>query len=60
LGLDSTKLITLEEAALTAQSIKQTAKGGGDPRQVKKLQEGERLSFYEVALSAHQVLAPRC
>ena len=58
LGLGSTKLVTLEEARLTAQSNKKTAKDGGDPRQFKKLQEGERLSFYEVTLSAHQVLAP--
>ena len=58
MGLGSTKLVTLEEARLTAQSNKKTAKGGGDPRQLKKLQEGERLSFYEVTLSAHQVLAP--
>ena len=58
LGLGSTKLVTLEEARLTAQSNKKTAKGGGDPRQLKKLQEGERLSFYDVTLSAHQVLAP--
>ena len=58
LGLGSTKLVTLEEARLTAQSNKKTAKDGGDPRQLKKLQEGERLSFYEVTLSAHQVLAP--
>ena len=58
LGLGSTKLVTLEEARLTAQLNKKTAKDGGDPRQVKKLQDGERLSFYEVTLSAHQVLAP--
>ena len=58
MGLGSTKLVTLEEARLTAQSNKKTAKDGGDPRQLKKLQEGERLSFYEVTLSAHQVLAP--
>jgi len=58
LGLGSTKLVTLEEARLTAQSNKKTAKDGGDPRQLKKLQDGERLSFYEVTLSAYQVLAP--
>ena len=58
LCLGSTKLATLEETRLTAQSNKKTAKGDGDPRQVKKLQEGERLSFYDVTLSAHQVLAP--
>ena len=58
LGLGSTKLVTLEETRLTAQSNKKTAKDGGNPRQLKKLQEGERLSFYEVTLSAHQVLAP--
>ena len=49
LGLGSTKLVTLEEARLTAQSNKKTAKGGGDPRQVKKLQDGERLSFLIIA-----------
>ena len=54
LGLGSTKLVTLEEARLTAQSNKKTAKGGSDPRQLKKLQDGERLSFYEVTLSAHR------
>ena len=37
LGLGSTKLVTLEEATLTAQSRKKTAKGGGDLGQVKKL-----------------------
>ena len=58
LGLGSTKLVTLEEAKPTAQSNKKTAKGGGDLRQLKKLQDGERLSFYGVTLSAHQVLAP--
>ena len=55
--MGSTKLLTLEEARLTAQSNKKTAKDGGDPRQLKKPQDGERLSFYEVTLSAHQVLA---
>ena len=54
LGLGSTKLVTLEEARPTAQSNKKTAKDGGDPRQLKKLQDGERLSFYEVTLAAHQ------
>ena len=56
--MGSAKLVTLEEARLTAPSNKKTAKGGGEPREVKKLQDGERLSFYEVTLSAHQVLAP--
>ena len=50
--------LTFERARLTAQSNKKTAKVYGDPRQVQKLQEGERLSFYDVTLFAHQVLAP--
>ena len=33
--LGSTKLVTLEEARLTAQSNKKTAKDGGDPRQLR-------------------------
>ena len=40
MGLGNTELVTLEEARLTAQSNKKTAKDGGDPRQRKKLKEG--------------------
>ena len=58
MDLGNTKLVSFEKAMLTAQSNKKTVKGGGDPKQVKKLQEGERLSFYHVTLSAHEVLAP--
>ena len=45
LCLGSTKLATLEETRLTAQSNKKTAEDSGDPRQLKKLQDGEKLSF---------------
>ena len=38
LGLGSTKFIIFEEARLTAQSNKKTAKDGGNLRQLKKLQ----------------------
>ena len=58
MDLGNTKLVSFEEARLTTQSNKKTVKGGGDPRQVKKVQEGELLSFYHVTLSAHQFLAP--
>ena len=50
MGLGSTKLVTLEEARLTAQSNKKTAKDGGDPRQLKKLQDGERLRHITQAI----------
>ena len=59
LGLGSTKLVTLEEERLTAQSNKKTAKDGGDSREFKKLQAPLAINFLLLhQVSNNQLVAP--